>query len=125
MRLSLKLASDPDGRSLESPEDRVAPLTALEQKGPDQDYTAEQLQSRRVDPRTWAPSTRSRIPGLETLVGWPCRLDHPTPQPAMLCGAPGRLEDQRTVRRVLVQTHESSIQQQEGRWTVCEAASGF
>lgn len=109
MRLSLKLASDPDGRSLECPEDRVAPLTALEREGPDQDYIAEQLRSWRVDPRTGAPSTRSRIPGLEMLVGRPCGLDNPTPQTAMLCGAPGRLEDQRTVRRVLLQTHESSI----------------
>lgn len=33
MRLSLKLASDPDGRSLEGPEHRVAPLTALELGG--------------------------------------------------------------------------------------------
>lgn len=60
VRLSLKLASDPDGRSLEGSEDDMAPLSALEWKIPDRDYTAEQLWIWPVDPRTWAPSMRSR-----------------------------------------------------------------
>lgn len=74
VRLSLKLALDPDGRSLEGSEDGMAPLSALEWKRPDRYYTAEQLWIGPVDPRTWAPSMewRSRIAGLEMLLGWPC-----------------------------------------------------
>lgn len=69
VRLSLKLASDPDGRSLEGSEDDMAPLSALKWKRPDRDYTAEQLRIWPVDPGTWAPSMRSRRVRSQ---GWRC-----------------------------------------------------
>ena len=51
----------------------------------------------------------SRIAGLEMLVGWTCIGTTQQPQAVTLCGAPGRLEDQRTVLRIFLQSRESLI----------------
>lgn len=46
----------------------------------------------------------SPIAGLQMLVGWPCISTTRQPQAVTLCGAPGRLEDQRTVLRISLQS---------------------
>lgn len=72
VRLSLKLVSGPNGSSVEGPEDRVAPLSALGMKVPGRDSTEDQLGSWGVDPRMWTPGTRCWILRPETLVGRLC-----------------------------------------------------
>lgn len=95
MKLSFKLASDLDGSSRQGLKDHMAPLSAFDQKGTGPDHTADRLRAWGVDPRTWTRYKELDPKAEEAPVGQLCAQLRPSglPQPATLCGGPGRRED--------------------------------